>query len=90
MGSKNKAHNPHPTIKPLSLTKHLATLLLPPPEYAPRRILIPFSGTGSEQIGAEQAGWECIIGIEQEAEYVEIAKARIDYWHKQGVQLELI
>jgi site-specific DNA-methyltransferase (adenine-specific) len=79
----------HPTIKPLSLTKHLATLLLPPKEYAPRRMLVPFAGTGSEMIGAQQAGWECVIGIEKETEYVNTAKARIDHWQKQGVQLDL-
>ena len=83
------AANIHPTLKPISLIKHLATLLLPPSEYTPRRILIPFAGTGSEMIGAFQAGWECIIGIEKEAEYIEIAKARIDYWEKQGIQLDL-
>ena len=72
--------NFHPTIKPIDLTRWLATLLLPPPEYAPRRILVPFAGSGSEMIGAHLAGWEEIIGIEREREYVEIAKARLAYW----------
>ena len=81
--------NPHPTIKPIALIKHLATLLLPPDAYSPRRIFVPFAGTGSEIIGAYQAGWECVIGVEKEAEYVEIAKARIAYWEKQGIQLPM-
>ena len=81
--------NGHPTIKTISLIKHLATLLLPPDEYAPRRLFVPFAGTGSEMIGAHQAGWECVIGVEKEAEYVEIAKARIAYWEKQGIQLPM-
>jgi site-specific DNA-methyltransferase (adenine-specific) len=72
--------NGHPTVKPIALTKWLATLLIPPPEYAPRRILVPFSGSGSEMIGAYQAGWEEIVGIELEAEYCKIAKARLSYW----------
>jgi DNA modification methylase len=55
-------------------------LLLPPPEYAPRRILIPFAGVMSEVIGAMQAGWEDITAIEFEPEYVEIGRARIRYW----------
>lgn len=77
---KVACRNHHPTIKPIALIKHLATLLLPPAEYAPRRILIPFAGAGSECIGAMQAGWEEIVGIEREAEYVEIAEKRLAYW----------
>ena len=55
----------------------------PPAEYAPRRILIPFSGSGSEMIGAMQAGWEEVVGIEQDSEYCEIARRRIEYWDSQ-------
>ena len=76
-------NNNHPTVKPLKLCEHLATLLLPPKEYAPRRILVPFAGSGSEMIGAHLAGWEEIIGIELEKEYCEIAKARLKYWGSQ-------
>jgi len=72
--------NPHPTVKPIDLTRWLATLLLPPAEYAPRRIMVPFSGSGSEMIGAHLAGWEEIVGIEMEQEYVEIAEARLKHW----------
>lgn len=76
--------NPHPTLKPLDLCKYLATLLLPPDAYAPRRILIPFSGSGSEMIGAGLAGWEQIVGVEFDTEsgYVDIAKARLEHWLK--------
>jgi len=71
-------------VKPIALTRWLATLLLPPELYAPRRILIPFAGSGSEMIGALLAGWEEIVGIEMETEYVEIAEARLAHWaHKQ-------
>ena len=76
------ARSNHPTHKPLRLTQYLATLLLPPDSYAPRRILIPFSGAGSEIIGALLAGWEEIIGIEGQADYCEIAKARLKYWNE--------
>lgn len=81
--------NPHPTVKPLKLTQWLATLLLPPKEYAPRRILVPFAGSGSEMIGAALAGWEEIVGVDKEAEYVEIAEARLEYWTKRPKQLRL-
>lgn len=73
--------NIHPTIKPISLARYLATLLLPPDYYTPRRLLIPFAGAGSEMIGAMLAGWETIDGIELDAQHVAIAKARLDYWH---------
>lgn len=75
-----KARNPHPTVKPLSLTQYLATLLLPPPEYAPRRIFVPFAGVGSEQIGAFLAGWEEVEGVELTEEYIPINRARLEYW----------
>jgi len=80
-----KRANHHPTVKPLHLTRYLATLLLPPAEYAPRRIFCPFAGVASEMIGAMQAGWEEVVGVEREAEYVAIGKARIKhYTHSQG------
>lgn len=74
--------NGHPTLKPINLAKYLATLLLPPVEYAPRRIFIPFSGSGSEMIGAGLAGWEHVVGVEFDTEnnYVEIAKKRLEHW----------
>jgi len=74
-----KLKNHHPTVKPIALAKYLATLLLPPAEYAPRRILIPFSGSGSEMIGAMQAGWEEVVGIEKDADYIKISEARIKH-----------
>lgn len=85
----NKLRNAHPAIKPIALTRWLASLLLPPGHYSPRRLLVPFSGVGSEMIGAFQAGWDDITGVELEEEYVEIAKTRIEYWLKQGVQLDM-
>lgn len=81
--------NHHPCCKPIALTRWLATLLLPPAAYAPRRILIPFAGSGSEMIGAALAGWEEIQGVEMNAEYVEIARARLAYWLKRPEQLPL-
>jgi hypothetical protein len=84
-GSRGGAsRNHHPTVKPLKLTQWLATLLLPPAAYAPRRILCPFSGSGSEGIGAILAGWDVIVMIEQDASYVELAQQRLAYWqHRQ-------
>ena len=62
------------------MTKWLATLLLPPAIYAPRRLLVPFAGTGSEAIGALLAGWEHVTMVEMSAEYCDIAEARCRWW----------
>lgn len=60
----------HPTMKPLALATYLARLLLPPPrsDGEPRRLLVPFSGVGSEVIGALRAGWDEVVAIELDAD----------------------
>jgi hypothetical protein len=77
---ETKRRNQHPTIKPITLTRWLAALLLPPAEYAPRRLLVPFSGAGSEMAGAGLAGWDVVQGIEQSSEYAATAWARLEWW----------
>lgn len=67
----------HPTLKPIDLTSWLARLILPPERETPRRLLVPFSGAGSEIIGALRAGWDEVVGIEREAEYAELSRRRI-------------
>jgi DNA modification methylase len=89
IGQAVKVRNIHPTVKPIALAKWLATLLLPPPEYAPRRLLIPFAGSGSEAIGAGLAGWDEMTLIEMDAETVAIARARLAHWLNEPRQLEL-
>lgn len=80
----NKQKNPHPTLKPINLIKYLATLLLPPSTYAPRRLFVPFSGVASEMIGGLLAGWDEVEGVEFDTEngYVDIANKRLEYWCK--------
>jgi DNA modification methylase len=74
-GSRSRpVRNVHPTVKPLDLCRHLASLILP---NGTRRLLVPFSGSGSEMIGGIQAGWDEVTGVELSAEYAEIASARI-------------
>lgn len=81
MENAEKQGNHHPTLKPISLAQHLATLLLPPArDEEPRKMLVPFSGAGSEMIGSLLAGWDHVTGIEQSAEYAEIARQRIAWW----------
>ena len=79
--------NIHATVKPISLARWLATLLLPPPEYGPRRLLVPFAGVASEMIGAMLAGWEDVEGIELGADHVEIGRARLAYWQQRRYEL---
>jgi len=80
-GTVAPLRNTHPTVKPVRLTKYLASLLSPPPECAPRRILVPFSGSGSEMVGCIlSGGWEFVQGIEMNTEYVRISEARIKFW----------
>lgn len=71
--------NNHPTLKPIALATHLATLLLPPANIGVRRIMVPFSGAGSEVIGCLLAGWDEVIGIELEAPNTVIATHRCNH-----------
>lgn len=80
--------NTHVTVKPIMLAKYLASLMLPPKrDNIIRRILVPFSGVGSEMIGAMLAGWDEIVGIENGGgdddlanNFIEIAEKRLKYW----------
>ena len=78
--------NIHPTVKPLALARYLARLILPPVEGA--RLVVPFCGSGSEVIGAMQAGWSHVEGIDSWDVAVRIARARIAH-HTADHQLEL-
>ena len=64
--------NTHPTVKPLALMQWLCRLVTPPGGT----VLDPFAGSGSTLIAAAREGFDC-IGIEREAEYIEIARRRI-------------
>jgi site-specific DNA-methyltransferase (adenine-specific) len=65
--------NNHPTVKPSDLMAWLVRLVTPPKGT----VLDPFAGSGSTLVAAKREGFE-YIGIEQEAAYVEIAKARTE------------
>ena len=68
--------NTHSTVKPTDLMKYLCRLIAP----AGGTILDPFMGSGSTGKAAMLEGFN-FIGIEREAEYVEIARARIQHAH---------
>jgi len=79
--------NYHPTVKPLTLTQYLAALILPP-QHVESRILVPFAGSGSECIGAALAGWHTVVGVEREADYARIARARLEHWTRERATQE--
>lgn len=66
------ALNHHPTVKPTDLMRYLCRLVTPPGGV----VLDPFTGSGSTGKAALLEGFR-FVGIEREAEYVEIARARI-------------
>jgi site-specific DNA-methyltransferase (adenine-specific) len=70
---KAPARNHHPTVKPTDLMRYLCRLVTPPNGI----VLDPFMGSGSTGKAAMMEGF-AFVGIEREAEYVEIAKARIE------------
>lgn len=76
---RGSAKNGHATLKPIDLCRYYARMLLPPPraDGKPRRLLVPYSGAGSEIIGALQAGWDEVVGIELVPKHAEWARARI-------------
>ena len=73
--------NIHPTVKPTELMRYLCRLITPQNGI----VLDPFMGSGSTGKGAILEGFD-FIGMELDPEYVEIAKARIEYAIKEHKQ----
>jgi site-specific DNA-methyltransferase (adenine-specific) len=55
--------------------RYLVKMITPPSGT----VLDPFAGSGSTLIAAALEGFEG-LGIEREAEFVEIARQRVEYW----------
>ena len=72
MGPSAPQRNAHPTVKPVALMRWLVRLVTPPGGL----VLDPFTGSGSTGVACALEGLR-FVGIEQEAEYVEIAERRI-------------
>jgi DNA modification methylase len=64
--------NNHPTVKPHSLMSYLIKLVTP----VGGTVLDPFNGSGSTGCAAVSNGFN-YIGVEMDADYLEISKARI-------------
>jgi site-specific DNA-methyltransferase (adenine-specific) len=76
--------NIHSTVKPTDLMRYLCRLITPPNGI----VLDPFTGSGSTGKAAMAEGFR-FIGIEREAEYLEIARARISAEAEKPRQLSL-
>lgn len=70
--SDRGADNKHPTVKPTELMRYLCRLVTP----AGGVVLDPFMGSGSTGKAALLEGFR-FIGIEREAEYLQIARERV-------------
>ncbi len=79
------AQNTHPTVKPTVLMRYLCRLVTPPGGV----VLDPFMGSGSTGKASVLEGFN-FVGIDMTPEYVEIARARIDFAMRQGHQPGLI
>jgi hypothetical protein len=67
--------NIHPTVKPIAMMRHLVRLVTPPGGV----VLDPLTGSGSTGVAAVMEGAR-FLGIEREADYIPIARARIRHW----------
>ena len=66
--------NNHPTVKPVALCRWLVRLVTPPGDT----VLDPFAGSGSTGVAALREGFG-FIGIERDAEYADICRARLQH-----------
>lgn len=74
--------NHHPTVKPVAVMEWLIDLVTP----LGGLVLDPFCGSGTSGIAAVRRA-RSFVGIEREAEYVEIATRRIAHWSKGQLDL---
>jgi site-specific DNA-methyltransferase (adenine-specific) len=72
--STQPSANNHPTVKPTELMRYLVRMITPPKGT----VLDPFMGSGSTGKACAYEGFD-FIGIDQSADYVEIARARIEF-----------
>lgn len=76
--------NNHPTVKPTGLMQYLCRLVTPQNGI----ILDPFTGSGSTGKAAILEGFR-FIGFDMQDEYIEIAKARIEFAIQKKNEIEI-
>jgi len=75
--------NVHPTVKPIELMRWLCRLVTPPAGL----VVDPFCGSGTTGCAAVLERMR-FLGMEREAGYVDIAKARISHWAGQAGEVD--
>lgn len=75
--SRRELKNHHVTIKGIALMRYLVRLVARPGQV----VVDPFCGSGTTLCAAALEGVRA-VGIEREAEYVEIARARVAHWQR--------
>jgi site-specific DNA-methyltransferase (adenine-specific) len=78
--SATTVHNHHPTVKPIDLMRWLVRLVTP----SGGTVLDPFAGSGTTGCAAALENRR-FVGSDLSCEYVQIARARIDFWSRQGL-----
>jgi len=78
MTRQGHVYNCHPTVKPIALMRWLVRLVTRPGGL----VLDPFAGSGTTCCAAVMEGFH-YIGIEQDAAYARIARARIAHWARE-------
>jgi site-specific DNA-methyltransferase (adenine-specific) len=76
--------NSHPTVKPVALMRWLVRLVTPPGGV----VLDPFAGSFTTGVACWLEDFR-VIGIEREAEYVDIGRARVAHAQRLGRQQAL-
>lgn len=79
-GLPDGSRNTHTTVKSIALMRHLINLVA----QSSNLILDPFTGSGSTGVAALANGCR-FVGIEREAEYVEIARQRVYAASQKGI-----
>ena len=72
--SGESRRNHHATVKPVDLMRWLVRLVCPPGGI----VLEPFAGSGTTLVACALEGVDC-LGMELDADYVEIARARVEH-----------
>lgn len=78
-GRQEQLGNHHPTVKSIDLMRFLVRLITPPGAT----VLDPFTGSGTTALACVHEGVS-FLGCEREAEYVAIARARVNHADPSG------
>lgn len=80
-GTEREASNHHPTVKPIALMRWLLRLVGSMPDAV---VLDPFAGSGTTVCAGQLVEPDVerieVVGIERDAGYAEIARARAAWW----------